>query len=465
MSTYSSLINCSATHSESQYMINLLKKETVPEVSPQILKKCSNKSGWQEHSWLFVILIVTTTNQTTAMNVDQIISQFVTSVSQGGHQTRTQSLTACVQSAMSGNALTVTSMGRGIQSKAHQKHNIKRADRLCSNPHLWAQIPLIYQRICTLIVSKNSRPTIHVDWSDLNLSKTLFLIRASISFQGRALTLYEEVHPLETKEKPATHDLFLKTLKLLLPKNTCPIIVTDAGFKRPWFKSVQALGWDFVGRIRGRICLSPDGKTMQLCKTLYPCATSSARGLKNWFMGGTSPYPLQLVLYKERPKGRIAKTAGGKRKQSNYSKKNARRAREPWLLAASLNLSKKSPAQIVQIYHQRMQIEEAFRDHKSSQFGMGMEQHRTKSHSRLSVIVLIGTLAHNILILFGIMMEEQGLHRHYQANTVKDRRVLSHVTLGLHFYRHGNADLSLDDWHLAILILREKVTESQVIRE
>ncbi|SHO55155.1 hypothetical protein VQ7734_05081 [Vibrio quintilis] len=63
------------------------------------------------------------------------------------------------------------------------------------------------------------------------------------------------------------------------------------------------------------------------------------------------------------------------------------------------------------------------------------------------------------------MMEEQGLHRHYQANTVKDRRVLSHVTLGLHFYRHGNADLSLDDWHLAILILREKVTESQVIRE
>ncbi|WP_234976429.1 hypothetical protein, partial [Vibrio quintilis] len=78
----------------------------VPEVSPQILKKCSNKSGWQEHSWLFVILIVTTTNQTTAMNVDQIISQFVTSVSQGGHQTRTQSLTACVQSAMSGNALT-----------------------------------------------------------------------------------------------------------------------------------------------------------------------------------------------------------------------------------------------------------------------------------------------------------------------------------------------------------------------
>ncbi|WP_234976439.1 hypothetical protein, partial [Vibrio quintilis] len=81
---------------------NFVRTDT--EVSPQILKKCSNKSGWQEHSWLFVILIVTTTNQTTAMNVDQIISQFVTSVSQGGHQTRTQSLTACVQSAMSGNA-------------------------------------------------------------------------------------------------------------------------------------------------------------------------------------------------------------------------------------------------------------------------------------------------------------------------------------------------------------------------
>jgi hypothetical protein len=366
---------------------------------------------------------------------------------------------------MSGQALTVTSLGRGIQSQAHEKHAIKRADRLCSNQHLLAQIPMIYQRFCTLLVSKNSRPTIHIDWSDLNLSKTLFLIRASISFQGRALTLYEEVHPLETKEKPATHHSFLRTLKLLLPEDARPIIVTDAGFKRPWFKSVQALGWDFVGRIRGRIRLSPDGKQMQLCKTLFPCARSSPCGFKNWFMGGLHPYQLQLVLYRAPAKGRIAKTAAGARKQSNYSKKNARRAREPWLLATSLDLSKKSPTQIVKIYHQRMQIEEAFRDHKSSQFGLGMEQHRTKSQSRLSVIVLIGTLAHNILILMGIMVEEKGLHRHFQANTVKVRRVLSYVTLGIRFYRNGRIDFSLQDWKSAIMILREKVIESQVIME
>jgi hypothetical protein len=74
-------------------------------------------------------------------------------IQKGCHQTRAKSLTACIQSAMSGQALTVASMGRSIQSQAHEKQNIKRADRLCSNPRLLAQIPLIYQRICTLIVS------------------------------------------------------------------------------------------------------------------------------------------------------------------------------------------------------------------------------------------------------------------------------------------------------------------------
>jgi hypothetical protein len=29
-----------------------------------------------------------------------------------------------------------------------------------------------------------------------------------------------------------------------------PIIVTDAGFKVPWFRQILKLGWDFVGRTR-----------------------------------------------------------------------------------------------------------------------------------------------------------------------------------------------------------------------
>ena len=61
-----------------------------------------------------------------------------------------------------------------------------------------------------------------VDWSDLNPYKNHFLLRASVAMDGRALTLYEEVHGLDTKEKPATHRTFLSRLKQMLSAECRP---------------------------------------------------------------------------------------------------------------------------------------------------------------------------------------------------------------------------------------------------
>lgn len=398
------------------------------------------------------------------MNADQIITHFTASFSSGMHKTRANALEACVRSAISGQRLTVTDLGRGIETRAYEKHAIKRADRLCSNPHITRHAIVIYKHLCTLFVAKNSRPIIHVDWSDLNLQKTLFLIRASLSFEGRSLTLYEEVHELNTKEKAVTHSLFLQTLSLILPDKTKPIIVTDAGFKRPWFKSVRALGWDFVGRIRGRVCVSENGKNGQLCKTLFPTATSTPKLLKGWYMGNISAYKLNLVLYKSPSKGRVAKTASGKRQQSNYSRKNARRARDPWLIATSLRTSSKLAKQAIGIYSKRMQIEEAFRDHKSCQFGLGMSMHRTNSRSRLSIIILIGTLAHTYLILLGLLSEVLDIHMKFQANTVKNRRVLSYFTLGKRVLKNKYLVITMSSWRRTINTFCQKIQLAQELR-
>ena len=43
-------------------------------------------------------------------------------------------------------------------------------------------------------------------------------------------------------------------VKSVLPEGCRPIVVTDAGFRGPWFRDVEALGWDWVGRIRKRRC-------------------------------------------------------------------------------------------------------------------------------------------------------------------------------------------------------------------
>ena len=70
------------------------------------------------------------------MNALSIVNNVVSLVSYNMHKTRLSAVTACVKSLLNGSAATVTSIGRGINTKAFEKHRIKRADRLLSNPHL-----------------------------------------------------------------------------------------------------------------------------------------------------------------------------------------------------------------------------------------------------------------------------------------------------------------------------------------
>jgi hypothetical protein len=51
-------------------------------------------------------------------------------------QARRQALEVMVNAALCGGRLTVTELGRSIDSSAKEKHCIKRADRLLSKAHL-----------------------------------------------------------------------------------------------------------------------------------------------------------------------------------------------------------------------------------------------------------------------------------------------------------------------------------------
>jgi uncharacterized protein with von Willebrand factor type A (vWA) domain len=55
-----------------------------------------------------------------------------------------------------------------------------------------------------------------------------------MAVKGELITLYKEVHSNKTK-KTAIHKAFLEMLHTLLPSDYHPIIVTDAGYKSPWF--------------------------------------------------------------------------------------------------------------------------------------------------------------------------------------------------------------------------------------
>jgi len=379
------------------------------------------------------------------MNVRTILNNFVALVCCKMHKTRQKSLLACVRSLLDGHSASVTHIGRGIRSKAFEKHRIKRADRLLSNPNLQRELPLLYLVLCRQFCT-SKHPVIAVDWSDLDEYKGHFLLRAALTLKGRPITLYQEVHSNKTKEKPATHKRFLHQLHTLLPDGCQPIIVTDAGFKSPWFREVQALGWHSVGRVRKPHFYSVDnGQSWRCISHLYQQASTKITCFGQAKIARSNPFDCSLVLVKHKPKGRHAYNANGSVKRSTHSLKHAAGADDPWLLATTLPMHRQLAKQVVAIYQQRMQIEEGFRDTKSTRFGLGFEQHGSTKQGRLSILLLLTTLASIVAMLIGMTIQLANKHRRFQANTQRNP-ALSFHTLGLRAWA-TQLSVTKQDWH------------------
>ena len=374
------------------------------------------------------------------------------------HKMRRLSLLSAVESVMNGGALSVTGLGRNITSTAAEKHQIKRVDRLCSNTKLHQEIGTTYSAMATLLAGHLRNPVIHVDWSDLDARQEHFLIRASLAAKGRSLTLYEEVHPLDMKEKPKTHRLFMNKLKRMLPADSKPIIVTDAGFRNPWFKLVTSLGWDYVGRVRGRThCQKKGEANWQPVKSLYELATARAKNLGIYLLGAKQGFKTRMVVVWRKAKGRKDKTKKGDRaRRSKKSRACAAREKEPWLLATSLPSKTHSAAKVVKLYSTRMQIEEAFRDLKT---GLKMNDGDTRNARRLGVLLLIAAIAQYLLTLLGLTVRAAGKQWQYQANTVRERYVLSNQYLGLRAYKDKRLRLKKADWQSALCMLKQLTEE------
>jgi hypothetical protein len=389
------------------------------------------------------------------MHATRLLHKQIAKVCQTIHSVRLQALFVGVETVCEGAPLTVTGLGRWLRCKAKVKHAIKRMDRLLSNGHLHAERFEVYVAQALLLLCGNTRPVVLVDWSDLSYDRKSQLLRASIPVGGRALTLYEEVHPLSRLGSRAVHRSFLERLAALLPSGCCPIVVTDAGFTVPWFRLVLARGWDFVGRVKNRTYLLKDGDAWWWrAEALHTGAGKRPECLGRYTLAMSNPLPVSLYRHGQPPKGRVKRNLDGSKSRSKHSLKKAKGHREPWLVATSLPAETQLARVVVNLFAKRMQIEEAFRDLKSRRFGLGFEHGRTTDPDRLGVLTLIATLATFALWLIGQATKRDGVHRHYQANTVRDREVLSNIFLGIQVLRRrddrppaGAIKRALDDLH------------------
>lgn len=349
------------------------------------------------------------------------------------HKKRLQSLMDSVQSLLTNDALTLTLLGRSLPSKAKTKHCIKRVDRLLGNNHLHHDRLDIYRWHCHQFCSVNAQPIVLVDWADIREYERLMVLRASIAVDGRSVTLFEQTFTFKNYNSPRSHQQFLDNFKAVLPSHVIPIIVTDAGFRNTWFRQVNDMGWCYLGRVRGDVNVLIKNQWQHI-KQLFNQANSKPKYVGFTQLAKRKPLQCHLHLYKkqtpkkrkDRPKGREHFSAQAVHKKS---------ALEPWLLATNIPTSIFSSRCIVRLYTKRMQIEETFRDLKSPQYGFGLRQSRTHNPKRFDILLLIGLLAFIIFWWFGIIAEHNGWHRHFQANSIKNRRVLSFVRLGKEVFR------------------------------
>lgn len=367
------------------------------------------------------------------------------------HQKRCQALTAAVDAVAHGARVTITSLGRSLaETSTRIKHRVKRMDRLVGNRLLGAQRTRIYQAIVLRLLTGCAQPIILVDWSDFSVDRQQQLLRASLAVGSRAITLFEELHPYRKLGNRLVQHRFLNQLKAMMPTHCMPIVIADAGFRVPFYRHVESLGWQWLGRIRNRDFVQWQGAPSDWisAKSLHGIASIRAQDLGEAHWVRNHPLQGRLVLIRQNRRGRKHRCLRGETRRGNQSRKHAVRASEPWLLIASPGLNALRANQIVRLYKTRMQIEEGFRDTKSVAYGQGIATGRHASLARAANLLLIAALASFLLWVIGCLATTRDWPRQVAVNSSSKLPAYSPIFVArllVQFTRHRLPLCCLDD--------------------
>lgn len=350
------------------------------------------------------------------------------------HEARRRNIALAVGALLAGQRASLTAIGRRLDVATNDKHRIKRCDRLLGNPHVQAELPAFYGAIARRLLAGVQRPLLLVDWTCLHVHTQSLVI--AVPVEGRAIPIcVESVRvPMPEYAMRRAERAALARLRLMLPADSRPIVIADAGFRTGFMRDVTALGWDYIVRLRGHQSLRFAVGDWTPLRELFGQARprrATDLGLAHLTKQRT-PMPCRVILA-QRPRKGPDRHRWYPRRAGNARGSARRAAKEPTILATSLRDT--PPAAVLALYARRMRIEETFRDAKTARYGWFLEVVRSRRPERWAVLWLIVALAMLTVILLGMAVECSGLHRAFQANTEQRRRTLSWFTLGAHALR------------------------------
>ena len=257
------------------------------------------------------------------------------------HQTRCQALLVAVDAAAHGARVTIAGLGRALATTGIRiKHRVKRMDRLIGNRLLGAQ-PKPF-----------TAPSSSACWQAARSRSCGWIGRISVWIAnsrccglhrpwGAGHTRYEELHPYPKLGNWQVRHHFLNPLKAMIPTYCTPIIIADAGFRVPFYRYVETLGWHWLGRIRNRDFVQWHGAPSDWisAQSLHGIASIRAHDLGDTLWVRNHPLAGRLVLIMQTPcaDASIAHWPGLHGAVTGVA--STRRAPEPWLLIASRSLS------------------------------------------------------------------------------------------------------------------------------
>jgi hypothetical protein len=307
-----------------------------------------------------------------------------------------------VTSVFESQRLTLTQMGRALDTRTVPKHAIKRVDRWLGNRRFDDREAR--ETLLRWVVGPRTRVVIAIDWTKMRRWPVLV---AGVVQRGRTVPILWAVADPEKlyKSQNAFEHGFFAWLRCALPDNVDAVLLLDRGFKRV----------DIVRHLRGFNFVIRTGGNVHVHSPQYSGRMDAMIGRR-----GLSFDISEAVLRPSRPV--TIRVVGVW----------ARQCKEPWLLMTNMTAPSR---QVVALYAKRFQIEEMFRDQKDWRYGLQVGHTLVRSAQRLERLLLIAAVVHLFAMLIGGAARRLGLDRSFRANTVRTTPTHSDFALGVYYAR------------------------------
>lgn len=304
-----------------------------------------------------------------------------------------------------------------VPSRPHSREN--RLRRLLDNPRLEGRA--VSTGLGRLLFAR-TRPGLCPVLFDQTKSGAVQTLFAAVPFEGRALPLavYTFEYPWRDRlpSQNRLEEIFLADVEQSLPPGLIPVFIGDRGYSRAQLlrQALQAHRWVLL-RGRAGTMIEHAGRRRKLGELRAP--PGQPLRYEGILYHARQRVPLDVVVFHEPGQA------------------------EPWyLLVPPWTRAHWTPAQVVALYRQRMQIEQSFRDFKTH-LGLRGLRLQVRVAERMGRLLLAFCLAYAFLLLLGVTPEGQRARadleiprRQPRHGTTRTQSVLAIAMLMLSHARH-----------------------------